>query len=181
MKIVTFFTDKYERFACTLVDSATKFGYEVVEERIEETGDWQCNTDKKALIVNKHLVEGKPFIITDADSEIVAPIDFSFFDGCDFSARLKGGVEMLSGTMYFKPSPAVYQMVGNWIYRNSVDRTRLEQQHLHEAYKESNVDFKEMPSKYCAIFDERPPVPDPCVLHYQASRAYRRKLNAGRV
>jgi len=176
MKVVTYITPQYEEEVKRLVKSCEDNNQKLIIDRVKCEGSWEKNTGQKAAVVFRHLCLNEPFIITDADSEIVKPIDESVFAGCDIAVRYKGGKEMLSSTMFFRPTKAVFALVANWAWRIPQEYHVFEQLHLQNAIK--SLDFKVgvMPDRYCAIFDEKPHIEDPVIRHHQASRRLRHTI-----
>lgn len=177
MKIVTFITPEYENIVKPLIESAAKFMLDLVVERVGSRGTWEKNTGIKPEVVLRHLEEGEPFIITDADSVFKQDIDEEIFENSYLSIRYKGGVELLSGTMFFRPAKHIQFLAEEWLRRVPTDYKTPEQQHLADAILETNTEIKLLPDTYCAIFDETPNIDNPVIVHHQASRKMRNGIN----
>ncbi len=174
IKIITYVTPKYEDEVKRLINSCDEYGYNLKVIRSDDRGSWEENTALKPFIVFSELSFNEPFIITDADSEVVRPIDFSIFDNCDIAVRFRKRrtcEELLSGTMFFKPTQNTYHLVSEWAYRSKKDVLTWEQIHLERCL--DGVVVNKLPSEYCAIFDEVPEIENPVIKHYQASRRLR--------
>lgn len=182
--VVSFFTNGYEEDVRRLVASLEKWGLSFCVEQVPDRGSWINNANYKPTFLLEKMRKLKaPIIWIDADGEVVRdPILFSCLN-CDVAAhyRDRGGfIELLTGTIFLDYKRSVYNMVQEWA--EEAERWAAsgvwEQKILQEIVqrRKSQLNFFELPASYCCIFDAEDMHPESgVVMHYQASRRFRRK------
>lgn len=191
MKFISFYTGHYEWDAKQLKKSFDKRGitnYEI--EYIDNTGSWVSNTQLKAPFILEKLLQNDSVVWTDADSRIehipslFDSIDtdtaFRFFKDSSFNlpehSIIKGVDSYLqSGTMYFKNTPDVINLLKSWIELNEADRTQWDQWTLQHCLSKSNVTVTELPESY--VFIDGVSSGECIIRHTQASRRFKDKIN----
>lgn len=133
----------------------------------------------------------EPVLWLDADAVIMRPLyplelqtksyDFAVFRD---EARKGSKHYFRSGTVFFNNTSAAKMFAGHWSARRFRDPEVWDQELLFQAW-EANQDHSAvacvstlfLDETYCKIFD-RGDVEDPHIVHYQASRATRKKEHA---
>lgn len=178
--VVSFYTPDYSGVAERLRDSLVTYDIAFSIYPIADKGTWYANTEYKAELIGQALRESRRDVVfLDADAEILAyPKLFDVLD-CDIAAHFFRGLELLSGTVFFKNTDMTHRVVERWIQLNKETPTTprdLEQRRLHVAITELTPRFINLPQEYCYIFDSRLPCEaTPVIIHYQHSRKTRQK------
>lgn len=164
--------------------------YEMTE--MEEQGSWEKNCQQKAVIILEALRRHrKPVVWIDADAVIMRkPELFERLsqDICDvaYYAMKSPNRHLASGTLFFGYTQGAISILEQWISRceNSMafDQKLLEQVLWNEfQIPKRCYDIIEMPVEYCRIFDNKEQESEmttaPVVIHTQASRVVRKKIN----
>ena len=186
MLIVSFYTPAYAEHARVLRASCDRFNYAHHIQPRASVGKWVANCNMKPSVVLEAL-EGAvaPVLWLDADAEILRPLDdleaitadFAIYQQPDTSTKSR----FRSGTVFFRPTADSVALVQDWADRAAKEPIRVwDQGHLCLAWKQSTISTHWLPITYCQRFDEAEaaanlnPVPDPHIVHYQASRFLRR-------
>lgn len=183
--IVAYYTRDtiYEQQARRLAESLNKFKVPYDIWAVDNQGTWLKNTGYKPTFIKQMLNKHKPtnIVYVDADAEFKKyPILFETFEGdigvyvFDRSEykRSKGGIEVLSGTIFLKNNDRVLDIVEQWEAYHKMHITQWDQKSLEHVLK---GDYSLLPGEYCKIFDRMSKVIDPVIVHYQASRLIRRQ------
>lgn len=195
MKFLSYYTidTPYQQEWEHLETFLEKFGLSYDVRPMPSRGSWQANTQMKANVIKEYLKEAKePFTYLDVDAEILSRPSLLFDLDCDIAAARFGGHTLLSGTVYFAPTPKTAQVVERWIelckqypdfmpggllsYIKSRDFA-WDQRLLDVAIQQTDgVRFVELPISYTYIWDlcaQQHPGVEPVILHTAASRKYR--------
>jgi len=184
----------YEREVLKLSASLARWGLASDITVIDSLGSWRANSNYCSVIVQQALARypGRDVLRVDADAVFQRYPDL--FRHEDFTADVAAHVhdfrwhprELLGGTLFFRNTPAVRVIVDSWVVmcmklRPQERNGDLLQELLH-AFK-NQITFAELPAAYCKIFDLMREVPDPVIEHFQASRRFKRLVNAqgGRI
>jgi len=146
----------YEKEVQNLKTSLDKFGFSC--EHIvgfENLGTWEKNCQQKALILKSKLQELKtPIVWLDADAvlkknpvlfyEIEKDIAFCYY-------RIAGKDELLSGTIFLKPSEISFKILDEWIKLNNQNPKEWDQRTLQKIIKNFKIDYYNLPPSYCKI------------------------------
>lgn len=146
----------YEKEVQNLKASLDKFGFSC--EHIvgfENLGTWEKNCQQKALILKSKLQELKtPIVWLDADAvlkknpvlfyEIEKDIAFCCY-------RIAGKDELLSGTIFLKPSEISFKILDEWIKLNNQNPKEWDQRTLQKIIKNFKIDYYNLPPSYCKI------------------------------
>jgi len=177
MKFISYYTPNYKDQADRLRNSLNELRLPYCIEEIPNLGSWDKNTHHKPEFILKHLISSDAVVWTDADSVIREnPILFDGLD-CDIAFHRFKGKELLSGTVYFKNTPATVTLLLKWMEINLQNPQVFDQKNLDEATKQiEGLKIADLPPEYCFIFDlsrdyygGRKPV----IEHFQASREKR--------
>ena len=175
------FDDIYFEAQKRLVESLNQFKiyYKIYE--IEDLGNWHLNTNQKAETILKAMQEfpENDIVWVDADAVIKKkPILFSRIKQDIAYHRLEGKDELLSGTLYLKNTYIMQLFVSSWISLNNSNGL-LEQKNLDHLLKNNpQISIYHLPASYCKIFDNRFQTnAEDIIVHYQASRILRNKVN----
>jgi hypothetical protein len=178
---VSFYTDgKYAIEAGELIKTLRKFGLEYDIRIVKDLGGWTENCGQKPsyLLKMMNLHPGRPLVWLDSDARVRQyPSLFESLNGCDFAAHWRGGVELLSGTMYWGATDVARHMLELWRDRMHANPTEWDQRgladliHIHRRC----MVIAELPATYTAIFDAKMcPEQDWVISHHQASRRMRK-------
>src|SRR5438105_15632315 len=178
----------YEKDAMRLKASCENFGLEHCIEGIDSFGKWHQHTlFKPTFILNKLLTLKKPLVWVDADAEIVkqplffstlkAPLSFRIFDHWPEGHPCR----VYDGTVYFDYCPEVIDFVQEWhqICESAVkEGTVTNDQHVFGLLLlKTNIPFIPLPKGYATIFDEPDGEKERYIVHYQASRLYKKIID----
>ena len=148
--------------------------YEIVE--VEDRGSWMANTNYKPYFIHDMMEKypKTPLVYTDVDSVFQKYPELFEKLNCDFACHIRGGQELLSGTMYFEDNDLTNMMIMEWKFRISKYPHTWEQKNLHQALKAMQdkhpLCFVSLPATYCQIFDIMRDAGEPVIEHFQASR-----------
>lgn len=179
--IVSFYTKHtpYEKEVKNLVTSLEKAGVKYYVEGVESFGSWEKNCQYKAEFILKALNNFNTNIVwIDADAVVMRyPLLFDELD-CDIAYHyLSHRNELLSGTLFVKNNDKMRVVSSEWIKLNASNR-EWDQKNLQKVVEaDSTIDRFILPAAYCKIYDNhRQQVTDPVVMHYQASRRFKRSI-----
>ena len=180
IKIISYYTALYQPEAANLIKSLNRFAdikYEV--EQREESGNWERNTQYKAVYIKEKLTE--PVIWTDADSVLRRyPTLLETID-CDFAAHWFKDDELISATTYWNNTPKAHELLDSWIRLNKLFPENWDQVNLQNALNDiDDIKVYRLPPEYNCIFDlsrEYYGEMKPVFEHFQASRKYKSRLN----
>ena len=185
---ITYWTDDYYRHQVTrLRASCTALGVDLEAFEISDRGSWVLNCAAKPEVVLAALdaTPDRDIVFVDADAELVASPDLFRTLDADVAAHMRGGTELLSGTVYFRNCDRTRRLVRRWIELGKEQADQWDQRTLHQAVQEairSGLLFRSLPAAYTFIFDsmarDHPDV-EPVVLHHQASRTIKKLEHAG--
>lgn len=183
--VVAYYTvgTPYEEEARRMIPSLQRFYIPYLVSPVSSQGNWYQNTQWKPSFLKQMLNQfpGKSIVYVDIDAEFLQYPNL--FDQLDQRpdvhigvhmldhakrGRPQAGFEMLSGTIYFKNSPIVHQVVDMWIQKCAAGGQLWDQVALKDAI--GSVPFFILPEEYCTIFDYMSDVQNPVIKHYQASR-----------
>lgn len=186
--VVAYFTagTAYEEEARRLIPSLQKFNIPYFVQPVSKFENWYRATQWKPTFLKNMLQRfpNKSIIYVDVDAEFLQyPNLFDVLDQrpdvhvgvhlLDHAKRKRpqAGFEMLSGTIFFRNSQFVQQLVDVWIQKCSVGGALWDQVALKDAL--GSTPYYVLPEEYCMIFDYMADVRNPVIVHYQASRKNR--------
>lgn len=146
---------------------------------------WDANTRLKAPFILEMILshpEFNRFVFVDADAIVNSyPMLFETIDA-DIAAHLRNWRarkdELLSGTLFFRRSDLVLDLLRAWIELNEKNPAVLEQRNLQTALSYyPTIRFAPLPLEYCMIFDAEERKGRRAVIeHFQKSRRYKKTL-----
>jgi hypothetical protein len=179
----------YEKEVELLKKSLEKFDLDFHIEGIISMGSWRENSNWCAYQV-RELMDRYPdrsILRLDADAIIkkmpVVLRDIKEDVGAVFwkNSKLRKEGELLGGTLFFNCTEKTRWLVNKWV--EAIERNpRVRNGDALQILLKENEDVKVkwLPLSYCCIFDSmRPEVPEPVILHNQASRRFKRFINKG--
>jgi hypothetical protein len=179
----------YEREVENLISSLNKWDLKHEIEPIESLGTWRKNSNYCTQLVQKMLKRYPNDDILRVDADAVFQRFPDLFLQDDFVADVAAHIhnfrwhpnELLGGTIFFRNTPTVRWLVDCWAWESMVNRPTernpdLLQKIINE--KKFDVSFGVLPDTYCKIFDLMREVKDPVIEHFQASRRFKRSINA---
>ena len=196
--IVSHYTKKtgYEKEVDHLIRSLKEFDLEYNVEGIDSLGNkdgvsaWRRNSNYCSLQVLRMLSEYPDRDILRVDADAVFKRHPSIFLEDDFTADVAAHIhtfrwhenELLGGTMFFRNNANVKNLVNKWALDCTLnkpsERNPDSLQNLLESGK-FDVKFESLPDTYCTIFDIMEDVEKPVIVHYQASRRFKKQVNRG--
>jgi hypothetical protein len=196
---IAYYTENspYKEIAETkIIPSLNKFKLNYSVESVPNLGNWYNNTAYKPKFILDHLVDC-PFpynlVMLDVDCTIEKdPILFDeipeeydialhYLDWKSWYGYKDSNIkELLTGTMMFRSRPKVKAMCKEW-YEIANKTKEWEQKVLEKIIKNYDLKIYELPIEYIYINSlprgEEPIVKcDPVIIHYQASREWKRKI-----
>jgi len=182
VKIVSYYTALYQFEAENLEKSLTKFLPNLsfsIEER-PDSGNWEINTHYKAVFIKQKL--SQPIVWLDADAELKQyPKLFDELD-CDFAAHWFKDEELISATMYWNNTAKAHELLDNWIHLNKMFSKNWDQVNLQTALNDiTDIKVVRLPPEYNCIDNlsaEYYGNIKPVIEQHQASRKYKKRLNA---
>lgn len=172
---ISFYTAAYTADARELMLTLDAFDLPQDVRQMPDAGSWVRNCGMKAGFVQAMMRQhpGQSVVWLDADARVrQAPSLFGELT-CDFAAHRRGGVELLSGTLYFSGSECSVELVEDWLTECQLHPDRIDQACLDTVLQRSPwVSVSELPAPYTCIFDE-PSMGPPVIEHMQKSRKFR--------
>ena len=191
-KIISFFTEgtPYKNLKDPFVNASRSVGVDPHIYTMPDKGNWIINTHQKLLVIQQALKDypQTDIVWTDIDSRVVRyPSlfdDYSQsreFDACFLYAPHKNRKPTLTnGTMWFANNEASRLFIEECIQCNTQNLDKHDQHNMAEVLRESVKNNKllagKIPWAKCCIFD-RKPSKSPCIIHYQASRRFKKIVN----
>lgn len=175
----------YEAELHRLAASCRKFDVSLACEVIPSKGSWAKNCAYKAQFIREQLATFRePVVWLDADSELVAyPHAFDVLE-TDFAAfRLEhpgGRKELMSGTLFFRPTHATHKLVDHWTAECERNPERWDQKSLELVLPDHQYcTIHWLPESYCWIENpvhRRTAIANPVIVQHQASRRLKRLM-----
>ena len=158
-------------------------------EPIEHRGSWRANSNYCSVIIRSVLYARPYRDVLRVDADAVFQQYPSLFLQDDFKADVAAVVydfpwhphELMGGTLYFANNERVQELVDDWALMCTKTRTTGRPGDLLQELLEDrqDINFVKLPPTYCKIFDKMDDVEDaPVIEHFQASRRFRRVVNA---
>ena len=176
----------YEKLSDDLKKSCKDHNIPFHLELIDSLGSWELNTHWKSRFIKKSMekLDYPHFIYVDADATFRSYPFLFDSSTCDISYRIENFPwrrnEPLSGTIFFKKTPKILDMLDKWTELNDktpaqrMVPTTWEQFNLHKALEEfSLIAFENLPAEYCYVDRHSQrlyPNLIPVIYHGQASR-----------
>ena len=183
--VTSFFTENtpYEKEAFQLLQSVLKFKMRFHIKPAPSLGTWEKNCQYKAIyILNALKMFDEDILWVDADAVFNGyPILFDEMEGDIGYHYLEHRREILSGTLFLKNNAKVKELVEKWIEINSTNDL-WDQKNLQTAIETSDsLVHNRLPAEYCRIYDNKHQhlTTEPVIVHYQASRRFKRQINRG--
>jgi hypothetical protein len=170
--VVFLLKPKYAVEARAMDRSARDFGLHTDVREVPDLGDWTLNCGMKPTFIRDRMLdhEGRPVIWLDADARVRKKPNLFYGQTCDFAAHWRDGAELLSGTMYFGPTPLAWKLVTTWCDEQRKTPGVWDQKVLQNVIPSiAGLDVKRLPSTYTRIFDNDT-MGEPIIEHLQASR-----------
>lgn len=149
---------------------------------LKSLGRWNLNIYQKAHVIRDMLRKHSDVNVVwlDADAEVLRyPTLFDEIAG-DFACHFRRGKGLSSGTMFFRNNGRIAELVNAWIAAIELHPqhgTITEQKVLQGLLPaHPNVEVERLPLAYSMIFD-REQVPEPVIVHHQASRRLKKEVN----
>jgi hypothetical protein len=179
----------YEKEVENLIASLEKWNLDYIIEPIKSLGTWRANSNYCTRQVRMMLAARGDFDILRVDADAVFQRFPDLFLKDDFKADIAAHIhnfkwcpnELLGGTVFFRNTPEVRRLVDKWVEWSMVEfplkrnPDLLQQLILSEEF---DINFESLPDEYCKIFDLMKEVKEPVIEHFQASRRFKRQVNA---
>jgi len=181
--VISFYTRNtpYHDEALEMAKSAHDVGHEdVILFPVENKKSWELNCQQKAdILIQACAIFGKPFLYVDSDARFVKPFDLDILPMYDLGCHYFRGKELLSGTLYINPVARIRHMLELWQKEMKRSPRLWDQKALQSVISYSEVLVYTLPPEYTWIYDLSPKYygeREPVIVHYQASRKYRRRV-----
>ena len=177
-RAVSFHTNDtlYNEQIGNLVISLLKFQIPYSIKTVPDKGSWLANT----LAMSGYILEAleifeENIVFLDADAIVRQyPVLFDTID-CDFAVHYRENVELLAGTMYFRNSEKVKELIREWIIASRNKGAGLAAQTgLNDVVSAGDYNVYRLPAPYTLIFDRMKAAGPPVIEHFQASRKARK-------
>ncbi|MHA2023945.1 MAG: putative nucleotide-diphospho-sugar transferase [Candidatus Thorarchaeota archaeon] len=178
----------YEEKARIFRASLERFGVPHYIKAVDDLGTWQKNTSYKPTFI-KEMMSANPataVIYIDVDAEffrypqlfenlVATQVDVAVYV-FDRSCYKKSahGFEVLSGTVFLGCTERARKIVDDWERECNGNSRIWDQKVLEKVLGGVGGQFHRLPGEYCKIFDRMNDIVDPVIVHYQASREFRR-------
>ena len=165
------------------MQSAGKFNMKFHIKPVASLGSWEKNCQYKAVHILESLnMFDENILWVDADAVFMRyPELFDEMDGDIGYHYLEHRSEILSGTLFLKNNGKVKDLVKKWIEINKTNNL-WDQKNLQAAVGSSDslVNYR-LPAEYCRIYDNKYQhlTAEPVIVHYQASRRFKKQINRG--
>lgn len=178
----------YELEVQNLLESLRKLQLEHEVVAIESLGSWRANSNYSVWLIEKMMNKypNRSILKTDADAifysepELFRREDFDYdFAACWQNFKYKKN-ELLGGTLYFANTEPSRELVQRWKIKVEHGPKQRNPELLYSAIREmgSNLRYNNIPPTYCKIFDIMHRVRNPVIEHFQASRRFKKPVNA---
>ena len=186
---VSYATPRYYGELEQLLASADAVGVPCLGHRVPDRGSWEANTRYKAEFLYDVLETlREPIVWVDADARFrQRPILFDtlrnkvhlavHFRQDAFTKKRGLEEELLSGTMYWEPCTATFELLEVWRAENQRNWNQWEQRNLQDLLKDprfAHLKVHRLPKEYCLISGTdrgAMGLPEEAVIeHTQASR-----------
>lgn len=186
--VVSFFTKNtpYEQEAEEMKASALDHGVEQVYlYPVDSLGEWTKNCAQKPTVLLQACSDLKrPFLYLDVDARFKQyPLLFDYdWTHYDIGAHYFKKTELLSGTLYINPTSNTISLLKNWESYCKLKTASWDQRMLEKAVQTyyGKKRIWELPPEYVFIYDhskrQYPYVKNPVIIHYQASRKYKKLI-----
>lgn len=177
----------YEGHALMLAKSLERLGITFHLEAIDSLGTWHKNTGYKPTFIKRMMRKFPNYniVYNDVDAEfLVYPKLFEELD-CNLAVHKfdrrhhrqvkQESYEILSGTIFLKNCPEVFELVGKWEAECEKRPMVWDQKSLEKIIGDQ---FYDLPPQYCKIFDVMKRVKNAVIVHYQASREFRKRKSS---
>jgi hypothetical protein len=190
---ISFYTPDYEADVVRMMKSLDEHDLNYQVEVMEDLGGWHANCAHKPKFIWDMMDAhpGRDLVWIDADAVVRSrPAIFESKLGCDIGAvrfdhpRMKKRHEILSGTVFVRPTVGARRLVDRWIELCEEHPNRWDQRCLRDALGElvpDKVRWLQLPVSYAYIngmFEVMFPKTEPVIEHFQHSREMRK---AGRL
>ena len=173
----------YEDEARQMVESAQLFGLEFALRGFDSLGNWDANTHIKPTFLRDLLREKAPrsLLYVDADGRFRQKPRALYGATCDIAVHYRvGRDELLSGTIFLNPTDATFELLDRWIELCDTQPRIWDQRLLDIAIKsmDDKIDVMKLPASYTLIYDLMRDQGPPVIEHFQASRRFKKVVNA---
>lgn len=182
--LISFYTPLYEPLAARLKASCERWGipYHIVPLKSESS--WEKNCSLKSRFILDALQTFKtPLLWVDADAEVLQPLPRSF--PYEFSTVIHKELsddhpsKIVSCVIYLTYTEKNLSLLKKWVDRcDAYGGNEWDQIALKEALQGEEIEA--LPQEYSMIYDRLKKNDRPIILHYQASRLYK-KIISGEV
>jgi len=178
----------YEEEVKNLVESCRKWKLELDLTPIKSLGTWRKNSNFCSRVIQDALYRFPDRDILRVDADAVFERYPILFEDPKFIADIAAHVhdfpwhrnELLGGTIFFRNTPIVQKFVVDWAELCMEKKWRKRNPDLLQELinsKKYDLKFGCLPAQYCKIFDLMRNVHNGVIVHYQASRRFRRIVN----
>ena len=180
----------YEKDAAKLKASCEEFGLEYRIEPIEPFGKWFEHACFKPQYILKHfLTLQRPVLWIDADAEVVKKPKIFGAINTDLAIRIYDEFPpnhpsyFSGGTIYFDYNVRTAELLQVW--KKACDEavgkcppgSEVWDQMVLKAVVDPTISITPLPRGYAAIFDVPSDLQEPYIIHYQASRLYKKFID----
>ncbi|MBP9841398.1 MAG: hypothetical protein KBC64_03105 [Simkaniaceae bacterium] len=179
--LISFYTPLYEPLAMRLRSSCEKWKVPHYIVPLDSEATWEENCSLKSRFVLETLEKFKsPLLWVDADAELIQPPPTHFPH--EFATVIHAELpedhpsKVVSCVIYVTHTPHTLSLLKKWIERcDAYGGKEWDQISLKEALLGENI--PSLPKEFSMIYDRLEEGDEPIILHYQASRLYKKIIN----
>jgi len=175
----------YQREVKRLKKSCKKFNLDLKIKEYSNLGSWKKNTLIMPSFIKRMMdkYRDRSIVYLDADAEVVSMPKLFFELDCPIAVHQavwsdyvegNNSIVTCSGTMFLNNGDESRDIVERWGVECDAHPEVTDEVSL---VKIMGNNFYNLPARYCKIFDYMEKVKDPVILHHQASRRFKKKIN----
>lgn len=178
----------YEKEVQNLIRSLMSLGLEFDVVPIKSLGSWRANSNYSVQLIEEMLKKypNRSILKTDADAvfrrvpDLFVKDDFDYDFACVWHSFKYKKNELLGGTLYFANTEPAKELVRLWKIKCVAAPRARNPELLDKAVKEmgTKLRVRNLPPRYCKIFDTMRKIKNPVTEHYQASRRFKKIIDA---
>ena len=178
----------YQDEVQNLIRSLMSLGLEFDVVPIKSLGSWRANSNYSVQLIEDMLEKypGRAVLKTDADAvfrrvpDLFTKDDFDYDFACVWHSFRYKKNELLGGTLYFANTEPAKELIRLWKTKCIAAPRARNPELLDKAVKEmgNRLRVRNLPPRYCKIFDIMRNIKNPVTEHYQASRRFKKTIDA---
>ena len=182
MIIVSYFTKNtpYQHELIPFQENMKDLGLRAMVYQVENQGSWELNCAMKPQVIDWAMEDfpDDDILFLDIDAVVKRqPVVEDLRDDMPGIAKVRS--QVASGTIYFPQCKASQDLVSVWLGMQKVRGKVWDQRVLQEVLEKTDIPYFQLPPTWIAI-QHTYKIPNPIILHMQASRDYKHEINQTR-